>query len=118
MEGSCAKSVVEYAHFDFGGAESYVQVAHFASSCSTSVVTYTHFDFRGAVSHVKVAHFESCCAKSVVKYANFDCGDAACPMYGLLNLKAHALKSELSKVSISIFVKFELQSMSLKIESI
>ena len=33
-----------------------------------------------------------------------------------LNLRAHALQSELSKVSIYNFVKFELQSMSSKIE--
>ena len=34
----------------------------------------------------------------------------------LLNFRAHALQSELSKVSIFNFVKFELQSMSSKIE--
>ena len=34
----------------------------------------------------------------------------------LLNFRAHALQSELSKVSISNFVKFQLQSMSSKIE--
>ena len=33
-----------------------------------------------------------------------------------LNFRAHALQSELSKTSISNFVKFELQSMSSKIE--
>ena len=33
-----------------------------------------------------------------------------------LNFRAHALQLELSKVSISNFVKFELQSMSSKIE--
>ena len=32
--------------------------------------------------------------------------------------RAHALQSELRKVSISKFVKFELQSMSLKIERV
>ena len=34
----------------------------------------------------------------------------------LLNFRAHALQSELSKVSITNFVKFELQSKSSKIE--
>ena len=33
-----------------------------------------------------------------------------------LNFRAHALQLELSKVSISNFVKFKLQSMSSKIE--
>ena len=33
-----------------------------------------------------------------------------------LNFRAHALQSELTKVSISNFVKFRLQSMSCKIE--
>ena len=33
-----------------------------------------------------------------------------------LNFKAHALQLELNKVSISNFVKFRLQSISLKIE--
>ena len=32
------------------------------------------------------------------------------------NFRAHALQSELNKVSISNFVKFRLQSMSSKIE--
>ena len=34
----------------------------------------------------------------------------------LLNFKAHALQSELSKVSIFNFVEFQLQSMSSKVE--
>ena len=34
----------------------------------------------------------------------------------LLNFRAHALQSELNKVSISNFVKFRLQSLSLKDE--
>ena len=34
----------------------------------------------------------------------------------LPNFRAHALQSELSKVSISNFVKFQLQSMSSKVE--
>ena len=33
-----------------------------------------------------------------------------------LNFRAHALQSELRKISISNFVKFQLQSMSFKIE--
>ena len=33
-----------------------------------------------------------------------------------LNFRAHALQSELNKVSISNFVKFRLQSMSSKME--
>ena len=35
-----------------------------------------------------------------------------------LNFRAHALQSELSKTSKSNFVKFELQSMSSKIEGV
>ena len=35
---------------------------------------------------------------------------------GLLNLKAHAVQSELNKVGYTNFAKFRLQSMSFKIE--
>ena len=39
-----------------------------------------------------------------------------CSFKFLLNFRAHALQSELSEVSISNFVKLELQSISFKIE--
>ena len=39
-----------------------------------------------------------------------------CFFKGLLDLRAHALQSEINKVSISNLVKFRLQSMSSKIE--
>ena len=41
-----------------------------------------------------------------------------CFFKGLLNFRAHALQSELNKVSIQNFVKFGLQSMSSKIERV
>ena len=40
-----------------------------------------------------------------------------CPLFKCsLNFRAHALQSELNKVSISNFVKFQLQRISSKIE--
>jgi hypothetical protein len=39
-----------------------------------------------------------------------------CLFFRMLNLRAHALQSELSKVSIYNYAKFKFQSMSLKIK--
>ena len=55
-------------------------------------------------------------SRSRLSWQNEDKNMFSCFFKGSLNFKAHALQTELNKVSISNFVKFQLQSKSSKIE--